>query len=84
MVKAELRNAIALVRTLAHDALARLAGGGSLASVGDEQRAALASELDPVIANHRILWHTRNRPGGYPDSERWLTDLRDCYVTGQA
>jgi hexosaminidase len=83
LVKAELRNGIALVRLLAHDALARLAAGGALGSVPDERRRALAIELEPVIEQHRPLWHARNRPGGYIDSERWLTHLHDCYATGE-
>jgi hexosaminidase len=84
VVKAELHTGIALMRLLAHDALARLAAGGALGSVPAEHRLALAAELEPVIEQHRRLWHARNRPGGYPDSERWLTHLHGCYVTGDA
>jgi hypothetical protein len=83
LVKAELRNGIALVRLLAHDALARLAVGGALGSVPAERRLALAAELEPVIDQHRPLWHARNRPGGYVDSERWLTHLHGCYTSGE-
>jgi hypothetical protein len=84
LVRAELSNAIALVRLRARDGRARLAGDGSLASIPAGVRAELAGDLDAVITEHRRLWHARNEPGGYADSERWLTHLRDCYVTGVA
>lgn len=83
LVRAELQNAIALVRVLARDALARLAGDGTLASIPGTERRTLADALDDIVAEHRRLWHARNRPGGYPDSEGWLTRLRTAYETGR-
>ena len=82
LVIAELRNTIALVRVLCRDARARLAGDGSLASVPERRRQALARDLDAVIAAHETLWHARNRPGGFVDSVAHLTRLRRAYETG--
>ena len=82
LVIAELRNAIALVRILCRDARARLAGDGSLASVPEAGRQALARDLDVVIARHETLWLARNRPGGLVDSVAVLTRLRDAYTNG--
>jgi hexosaminidase len=84
LVRAELANGIALVRVLARDAIARLRADSSLASIPEPVRRALAAELDPVIAEHDLLWHARNRPGGYPESVHWLTHLHDCYTSGHA
>ena len=80
----ELRNSIALVRVLCHDARARLAGDGSIESVPAPARVALARELDPVIDAHEVLWHARNRHGGFVDSVAHLTNLRDVYDRGTA
>ena len=82
LVIAELRNAIALVRILCRDARARLDGDGSLASVLDASRQALARDLDVVIAEHETLWLARNRPGGLVDSVAVLTRLQDAYRSG--
>jgi hypothetical protein len=82
LVIAELRNNMALVRVLCHDARARLAGDGSLASVPERTRAELARELDTVIEAHEPLWHARNRPGGFADSVGQLARLRRAYETG--
>jgi hypothetical protein len=82
LVIAELRNAIALVRILCHDARARLEGDGSLASVPAATRRELTAELDTVIEAHDVLWHARNRPGGFADSVAHLTRLRGAYENG--
>ena len=82
LVLDELRNAIALVRVLCGDAVARLQGDGTLESVDAPTRARLAGDLKPVIAAHRDLWVARNRPGGLDDSVAWLAHLRDCYRSG--
>jgi hypothetical protein len=82
LVIAELRNAIALVRILCRDARARLDGDGSLASVSEASRQALARDLDVVIAEHETLWLARNRPGGLVDSVAVLTRLQDAYKSG--
>jgi hypothetical protein len=82
LVIGELRNSMALVRVLCDDAIARLAGDGSLASVPEATRGMLARALDPVIDAHRDLWHARNRPGGFADSVAMLTTLRTTYERG--
>ena len=84
LVRDELRNAIALVRVLVHDGIARLGGNGSLESIPPEQQRAFAGELRPVIAEHRRLWQARNRPGGLDNSCAWLQTLLRCYETGEA
>ncbi len=83
VVSAELTNAIALVRLLANDAAACLASGGSLGSVPETERRALEVALESVVSAHRSLWHLRSRPGGYADSERWLTHFAEGYRTGE-
>ncbi|HEX4490662.1 MAG TPA: family 20 glycosylhydrolase [Acidimicrobiia bacterium] len=80
LVKAELRNSMALVRVLCRDAIARLAGDGSIASVPEATRTELARSLDPVIDAHRELWLARNRPGGLADSVAKLRTLRTAYL----
>ncbi len=83
LVLDELRNACALVRVLCHDARARLAASGTLASVPEPLRRDLALELEPVIDEHRRLWLARNRPGGLSESSARLEHLHRCYVTGE-
>ncbi len=82
LVLDEVRNAIALVRVLCADAVARLGGDGTLESVDVPTRVRLAGDLEPVIAAHRDLWLARNRPGGLDDSVAWLAHLGDCYRSG--
>jgi hypothetical protein len=65
------------------DALARLAGDGTLASIPEEQRLPFAARLDALTDRHRKLWLARNRPGGLPDSAAWLENLAAAYRTGQ-
>jgi hexosaminidase len=84
LVREELRNAIALVRVLVHDGIARLGTNGSLESIPPEQRHALAGELRPVIAEHPRLWLARNRPGGLDDSCARLENLLRGYETSEA
>jgi hypothetical protein len=79
----ELGNAIALARLACRDAAARLAGDGTLGSVPQAARVALAADLDRIIARHRELWLARNRPGGLADSVSWLDNLRLAYDTGR-
>ncbi len=82
LVVAELRNSIALVQVLCRDAQLRLAQDGTLGSVPEASRHALARDLDPVIDAHRELWLARNRPGGFVDSVAHLTRLRAAYEHG--
>jgi hexosaminidase len=65
------------------DALARLAGDGTLASIPEDQRLAFAVRLDALTDRHRRLWLARNRPGGLPDSVAWLENLGAAYRTGE-
>ena len=76
-------NAVALVRLACRDAQARLAGKGTLASVPQSTRDALAADLDDIVNEHRRLWLQRNRPGGLGDSVAWLDNLRLAYDTGE-
>ena len=78
----ELNNAIALTRLACRDAQARLAGDGTLGSVPEPVRRALAADLDEIATRHRELWLARNRPGGLADSLSWLDNLRLAYDTG--
>jgi hypothetical protein len=73
-----------LVSLLVHDARARMAGDGTLASVPVGVRAALGRDLDALTERYRALWLGRNRPGGLEDSVLWLANLRAVYETGQA
>jgi hypothetical protein len=82
LVVEELTTGAALVSLMCRDARARLEGDGWLASVPAARRERLASELEPLIENHRRLWLARNRPGGLDDSVAWLEHLRRCYRTG--
>ena len=82
LVLDELRNAIALVRVLCGDAIARLDGDGTLESIPAATRERLATGLAPVVDAHRDLWLVRNRRGGLDDSVAWLEHLRDCYRGG--
>ncbi len=80
----EVRATVVLLRLACRDARLRLAGDGSLASVSPSDRAALAAELDMVVAEHRRLWTQAFRPGGLDDSVAWFEHLRSCYLTGSA
>jgi hexosaminidase len=71
-----------LVALLVHDARARLANDGTIASVPATARKELASVLDELIDRYRARWLARNRPGGLEDSLGWLLNLRNAYVTG--
>jgi hexosaminidase len=82
LVVEELGAGAALVSLMCRDARARLEGDGWLASVPEQRRRQLASELEPLIETHRRLWLARNRPGGLDDSAAWLEHLRECYLSG--
>ncbi|HZJ26118.1 MAG TPA: family 20 glycosylhydrolase [Acidimicrobiia bacterium] len=79
----ELANGAALVSLVARDERARLEGDGTLPSVPQPVRDALAEELRPLIDRHRELWLARNRRGGLDDSAAWLEHLAACYATGE-
>ncbi|MGH9016322.1 MAG: family 20 glycosylhydrolase [Acidimicrobiales bacterium] len=84
LVGDEVRATVALLRLCTADARLRLAGDGTLASVAETDRRALAAALEPVVAEHRRLWTTRFHPGGLDDSVGWFDHLLDCYRTGRA
>ncbi len=84
LVLDELRASVAVLRLCVSDARLRMAGDGSLASVGAADRAALAGVLDDLVAEHRRLWERRFRPGGLADSVAWFEHLGSCYRTGAA
>jgi hexosaminidase len=72
-----------LVGLLTDDARARLRGDGSLGSVTAEERARLGARLDALADRYRVLWNSRNRPGGLTDSLGWLHNLRAAYASGR-
>lgn len=72
-----------LVAMLVRDAQARLRGDGTLASVPEEERAALGLVLDGLTERYRDLWLRRNRSGGLEDSIAWLRNLRAAYSSGR-
>ena len=76
LVVDEYLNAAAVMRHAGHMAKARIDAGGVIASAPASTKAELASELEPIIKEHRRLWMARNRAGGLQDSawrmERWL------------
>jgi hexosaminidase len=74
---------IDFVSLLMRDLQARLAVDGHIGSVPQEQRAALARDLDDVIDRYRTLWLERNRPGGLEDSVAWLSNMAAAYATGR-
>ncbi len=55
-------------------ALARTAGRDSAAA-----RKALAHEADGLIAEFRVIWYSRNRPGGFRDSLARMEKMREEY-----
>jgi len=83
LVMSELRAGAGLVHLLCREARARLSGDGRLTSVPEDQRADLASTLEPLVEEHRRLWLARNRPGGLEDSSAWLEGLLRAYRTGE-
>jgi hypothetical protein len=74
---------IDVLALMTDDALARVAGDGTLASVPEAVRLELAARLDALTDRHRTLWLARNRPGGLADSARWLEHLGAAYRSGR-
>jgi hypothetical protein len=83
LVLDEMRATARLVRLSCHDARLRMAGDGTLGSVGTDDRSALARELDALVEEFRRLWGERFRPGGLNDSVAWFDHLGACYRTGE-
>ena len=75
--RAELTLAAELFQLGCRIGIARLEQGGalSLAAIPVPTKAALALELERLIAAHRQLWPLRNRPGGLEDSIARFTPL---------
>ncbi|HIQ05280.1 MAG TPA: glycoside hydrolase [Anaerolineae bacterium] len=75
LVADEFRNAAALLRFACKLGIARLETPNSnLASVDQQTRQMLATELEELIAEYKRLWLARNRPGGLKDSVRRLNE----------
>jgi hexosaminidase len=73
---------IDVLALMTDDALARIAGDGTLGSVPEAARRAFAERLEGLTDRHRALWLARNRPGGLDDSVRWLDNLGAAYRSG--
>ncbi len=82
LVKDELRVASSWLELACADARERLRGDGSLGSVPQRVRDALAARCEDLTQEHRRLWLERNRPGGLDDSAAWLDHLKACYSSG--
>ena len=77
----EVRASAALLSLLVDDLRLRLRCGGRVESVPRGERALLAERLSPLVARHRELWLSRNRPGGLDDSCGRLWRLRDVWLS---
>jgi len=84
LVIEEITTTAAFLRLACADLVLRLEGDGTLASVGDDDRAVLARTLGAQVEEYRRLWLERFRPGGLSDSTAWFDHLLDCYRTGHA
>ncbi|MDB4895707.1 MAG: N-acetyl-beta-hexosaminidase [Firmicutes bacterium] len=81
LVLGELRNAVRMLLhacSLGNFLLGREAGGEAGSSVDKAAVAALALDLDAIMAEHRLLWLARNRIGGL--EEMSLAPLRRVYA----
>lgn len=83
LLKDQLRFSIDLVALLLRDARSRLRGDGTINSVPSTIRQGLTEELGGLMDRYRQLWLAQNRPGGLPDSLRWLENLRAAYESGR-
>jgi hexosaminidase len=45
----------------------------------DNLRRQLLAECDTLLAEHDAIWHARNRPGGFQDSQARLRRVRESY-----
>jgi hypothetical protein len=78
-ITAEVRASADLVLLMCDDARARLTGDGTIRSVAEPVRAALAARLAPMVEEHRRLWLARNRPGGLDESVEMLERVARGY-----
>jgi hexosaminidase len=81
--KKELKWATDLVSHLLKDHLTRLKYDGRIESVPEKERQALLKELNLLIESYPEIYTLYFRQGGFKESVRWLTNLRDVYETGQ-
>jgi hypothetical protein len=44
-----------------------------------ELRARLAQDVERLLSEHRAIWHARNRPGGFAESQARLEKVRSSY-----
>ena len=72
------------VELVVDDLTWRLRGDGSLSSVPDTVLLGLAERCDAVLARHRAMWSSRNRPQGLDSSARWFEQVRNNYQAGRA
>ncbi len=42
-------------------------------------RRRLAAEGEALLSEHEVIWHARNRPGGFVDSQARLKKMADAY-----
>ena len=69
-----------LVAHMVDDARHRLRGDGTIASIPETTRHALADRLSELAARHREVWLQRNRPGGLDDSAGRLQRVIELYL----
>jgi hypothetical protein len=80
LIVEEYRNAAAMLRHACRLGIARLqAEGNDVAAIPAPTRQELAAELEGILAQYRVLWLARNRPGGLPDSAGRLERLLAMY-----
>ena len=81
IVMAELRQAADMAKHGVHLGIARLQTSDyETLSIPYNKRLLLASELQWLMANYRIIWTYRNRPGGLEESVGNMQKLYDYYL----
>lgn len=80
IVKAELKQAVALTQYACELGLERLAArGGAISNISESRRQELRAELEQIIENHKLVWVKRNREGGLDDSAEKMGSLLKYY-----
>ncbi|MBN1287933.1 MAG: family 20 glycosylhydrolase [Anaerolineae bacterium] len=79
LVADEFRVAAALLKHAGKNGVARLEAGAPTSRLPAGVRAALADELEPLIAEYRRLWLARNHLGGLVDSAARLERVLKLY-----
>ncbi|MEM7331772.1 MAG: glycoside hydrolase family 20 zincin-like fold domain-containing protein [Chloroflexota bacterium] len=44
-----------------------------------DEKASLVTAVDALIAEHQLIWHTRNRPGGFRESVARMEKMKEIY-----